>query len=423
MADILVVDDDQSVAARVRAFSEFRGPRLSDREQRGRRDAADWRHARPALVMMDVRMPGVDGLQALNDDSRHISRRADVVMMTGYGTSQTSIDAIRAGAFDYLTKPLDLEEIRAVIRKAIDAQQTRTSAEGSRPAMAEPLPRLVGSTRGHARRVHDDRPLAGIDVPALVIEQTGTGKQLVIATHSREQRPRAITFRVASTARRRRDAAIERALFAAPRERCCSRTSKRSRRRLQVTARARASAIPSRDRRSTSDLSVRVRVIASTEWIRAVGIRSGSFAGAAYRARRRRGRTAAPARPPRRHPAPRSSLHSTVQREFDRRSPGRTRASRLCCGNHRGRETSASSNGRQTRLHSRAQRRHHQRSLIGESLSRRRFPERREVESALVYASRTALQERLVDAPAGDSSAPAITTSSTWSRVRWFKRR
>ena len=46
-------------------------------------------------------------------------------MMTGYGTSQTSIDAIRAGAFDYLTKPLDLDELREIIRKALAAQLTR----------------------------------------------------------------------------------------------------------------------------------------------------------------------------------------------------------------------------------------------------------------------------------------------------------
>ena len=52
-----------------------------------------------------------------------------VVMMTAYGSSQTSIDAIRAGAFDYLTKPLDLDELRAVIDRALAAQ--KAAAAGS----------------------------------------------------------------------------------------------------------------------------------------------------------------------------------------------------------------------------------------------------------------------------------------------------
>ena len=76
----------------------------------------------PTLIMMDVRMPGVDGLQALQE-IRSRFPGVYVVMMTGYGTSQTSIDAIRAGAFDYLTKPLDLDELRDVIGKALAAQQ------------------------------------------------------------------------------------------------------------------------------------------------------------------------------------------------------------------------------------------------------------------------------------------------------------
>ena len=180
MADILVVDDDQSVASAFENFLGYEGHtcRLASNAEEAMRLIAV---RRPALVMMDVRMPGVDGLSALKQ-IRNTFPDIYVVMMTGYGTSQTSIDAIRSGAYDYLTKPLDLEEIRAVIRKAIEAQQTRTSPEAAAGDVGEPLPRLVGSTPAMRDVYKTIGRLAGIDVPALVVGEHGTGKQLVIAT-------------------------------------------------------------------------------------------------------------------------------------------------------------------------------------------------------------------------------------------------
>jgi DNA-binding NtrC family response regulator len=187
MADILVVDDDQSVASAFESFLSFDGHtcRLASNAEEAMHLIAA---RRPALVMMDVRMPGVDGLSALKQ-IRSAFPDIYVVMMTGYGTSQTSIDAIRSGAYDYLTKPIDLEEIRAVIRKALEAQQIRTSAEGAAVATAEALPRLVGSTPAMRDVYKTIGRLAGIDVPALVVGEHGTGKQLVIsAIHENSSR-------------------------------------------------------------------------------------------------------------------------------------------------------------------------------------------------------------------------------------------
>jgi len=129
-------------------------------------------------------MPGVDGLQALGQ--LH-SRFPDVfvVIMTAHGTSQTSIDAIKAGAFEYVTKPLDLDELRAVIGHALAARRARAGAEptGAEPAPhAEPRVALVGDSPA----MHDVYKLIGrlaaADVPALVLGERGTGKELVIAT-------------------------------------------------------------------------------------------------------------------------------------------------------------------------------------------------------------------------------------------------
>lgn len=179
MADILVVDDDQSIATAFEHFLRFEGHecRLASNAEDAVRLIAE---RQPTLIMMDIRMPGVDGLQALRD-IRSRFPGVYVVMMTGYGTSQTSIDAIREGAYDYLTKPLDLDEIREVIRKALATQQPG-DVRSAPAADAGPQPALVGETAAMRDVYKVIGRLAALDVPALVVGEHGTGKQLVVAT-------------------------------------------------------------------------------------------------------------------------------------------------------------------------------------------------------------------------------------------------
>jgi DNA-binding NtrC family response regulator len=192
MADILVVDDDLSITT---AFQRFLSDEHHDVRIAG--SAADAMKAigerRPDLVMMDIRMPGVDGLQALQEIR---ARFPDVyvVMMTAYGTSQTSIDAIRAGAFDYLTKPLDLDDLRVVIDKALTAQQISPVEEFATADWSADAPAtLVGTAPAMLEVYKLIGRLALNDVPALITGERGTGKQLVgetiHANSSRKDRP------------------------------------------------------------------------------------------------------------------------------------------------------------------------------------------------------------------------------------------
>jgi DNA-binding NtrC family response regulator len=180
MADILIVDDDQSVATAFERFLKHEGhvcTLASNAEEAvrlvGERD--------PDLVMMDIRMPGTDGLQVLQQ-LRSLYPDVYVVMMTAYGTSQTSIDAIRGGAFEYLTKPLDLDQLRTVIDQALAARRSRE--RGKSTAGTEPLPRvaLVGETAAMQDVYKMIGRLATHDVPALIVGERGTGKELVAAT-------------------------------------------------------------------------------------------------------------------------------------------------------------------------------------------------------------------------------------------------
>jgi len=190
MADILIVDDDQSVATAFERFLKHEGHdcTLASNAE----DALRLIDARsPDLVMMDIRMPGTDGLQALQQ-MRSAHPDLYVVMMTAYGTSQTSIDAIRGGAFEYLTKPLDLNQLRAVIERALTARRSRdqVAALPSEPVSAVAL---VGDTPELQDAYKLIGRLATLDVPALIVGERGTGRELVAATihenSSRRDRP------------------------------------------------------------------------------------------------------------------------------------------------------------------------------------------------------------------------------------------
>jgi DNA-binding NtrC family response regulator len=179
MADILVVDDESSVADAFTRFLRHDGhsPRVASS---GEEALAQLAIALPDLVVMDVRMPGMDGLAALAEMRR---RYPDlyVVIMTAFGTSQTSIDAIRAGAFDYLTKPLDLDLLRDVIAKALASQRVRISQAPAGHDGAH-VAALVGESPQMLDVYKLIGRLASNDVPALVVGERGTGKDLVVAT-------------------------------------------------------------------------------------------------------------------------------------------------------------------------------------------------------------------------------------------------
>jgi DNA-binding NtrC family response regulator len=180
MAEILVVDDDQSIATAFERFLRHEGHvcTVASNAEDAVRLVAE---RDPDLVVMDIRMPGVDGLQTLQQ-LRSLYPDVYVVMMTAYGTSQTSIDAIRAGAFEYLTKPLDLDQLRTVIAHALAARRSRERASVEADVPPSPQVRLVGEAPAMQEVYKMIGRLATNDVPALIVGERGTGKELVAAT-------------------------------------------------------------------------------------------------------------------------------------------------------------------------------------------------------------------------------------------------
>ncbi|MDQ6831341.1 MAG: response regulator [Gemmatimonadota bacterium] len=133
MATILIVDDDPQVTSAIGAFFERGGHHVV--RAAGGKDAIDAYHAeRFDLVLLDVRMPEVDGFEVL---SRIGGDDAVVIMITGHGDIELAVRAMREGAENFLTKPIDLHHLGAAAEHALEKKRVRQAKRHARRSLAD----------------------------------------------------------------------------------------------------------------------------------------------------------------------------------------------------------------------------------------------------------------------------------------------
>jgi DNA-binding NtrC family response regulator len=181
---VLIVEDERVLAE---AMTDYLARHGFETAMAGSGEAAlDAIHrSEPDLVVLDYQLPGMDGLEVLRE-IRQRAPQAEVVMLTAHGSVKTAVEAMRAGAFDYLTKPVDLEELALVLGRARSharlERELRLLQSAGRGAPGE---RIVGTSEAtRSLRAQVER-LAGLDQgpggapPVLISGETGTGKGLV----------------------------------------------------------------------------------------------------------------------------------------------------------------------------------------------------------------------------------------------------
>ncbi len=171
MARVLVVDDEPKLGGVVAQMLELDGHAVV-RATGGREAVALLAKDRFDVVVTDLRMPEVDGLAVL-----HVAKASEpapeVVLMTAYGTAESAVQAMKAGAADYVTKPFSMDELRMRVRRLVEQR----SAELQRSRLVARLtPDLIAESPAMRSALDAARQVAPTDASVLLLGESGTGK-------------------------------------------------------------------------------------------------------------------------------------------------------------------------------------------------------------------------------------------------------
>jgi len=183
---VLIVDDERTLARSIKAYLIESGYEAESAEDT---DTAleMLERLRPDVVVADVRLPGASGSgMELLRRIREFDPATQVIMMTAYGTIEGAVEAVKLGAFDYLTKPIDLEALRMLADRARESVLLRQELSYYRQRAARDVPfsDIVGESPVMRRVMDQARQIATLEEtpPVLITGETGTGKGLVART-------------------------------------------------------------------------------------------------------------------------------------------------------------------------------------------------------------------------------------------------
>ena len=180
-AKILVVDDEPSILRLLREALTQWGYQVTTASNA--RDALDaLRTEMYDAAITDIRMPDTSGLDLLKEIKKH-DDSIEVVIMTGYPTIASAVEALKEGAYDYLSKPLILDELRHLMARVTERKFLKGEVQSLRARLGEELTvnELVGGSTPMERVKEIIAKVAATDSPVLIEGESGTGKELVAA--------------------------------------------------------------------------------------------------------------------------------------------------------------------------------------------------------------------------------------------------
>ncbi len=175
-ARVLLIEDDAGAAAALGRVLAAEGHEV-DCEARGDDGLKRAQDGQYDVVITDLKLPGLDGLELVQELHR-AKPRLPIILMTAHGTTETAIEATKLGAYDYLLKPFEMEELLDLVQRAVRSSRLMTQPV-EMGELATAANALIGNSRLMQNIYKEIGRVAAKPVPVLIRGETGTGKELV----------------------------------------------------------------------------------------------------------------------------------------------------------------------------------------------------------------------------------------------------
>jgi len=176
---LLVADDDTAHRTMLRKLLSGWGYAITEADDGG--SAVEAVRRQPFdLILMDIRMIKVSGLTALTE-IKAFNPAIPVVIMTAYASVETAVEALKKGAYDYLTKPLDFDELRLTLERAVDHSHLKEENRLLRANLGERFDRrnLIGRSAAMTHLIETASQVAPSEATVLITGESGTGKEMI----------------------------------------------------------------------------------------------------------------------------------------------------------------------------------------------------------------------------------------------------
>src|SRR5579862_6999850 len=176
MSSILIIDDEKAIRKTLIEILSYEGYKI-DEAGDGEEGLKKFRDVEYDVVLCDIKMPKIDGIEFL-EKSREINTDVPIIMISGHGTIETAVEAVKKGAFDYISKPPDLNRLLITIRNAMDKTSLVAETKVLKRRVSK-VQEMVGASAPIQKIRETIDKVAPTDARILITGENGVGKELV----------------------------------------------------------------------------------------------------------------------------------------------------------------------------------------------------------------------------------------------------